>query len=356
MRLILIIAALLLLAAPAQARQRAATDTTPPTATLTAPANGATVYGTITVSATASDNVAVNHVTFRVDGGAIASDSTAPYSIQYDTTKVGPGSHTFAVRAVDNAGNVSVQPDSKAVVTVLNGGVQDASHLYTRQPSHLGGPAHTDSYCASNLTLGETEVRPENNTANNTLGSPGAAVWGNEVDPAYWTQWGSDRSKVDGQFKGVTTSQFQWAACKWGMDDDWFRAAGVQETDWHQYFVGDNCGVAGEASYSIIQIKNRYCNGALAWGGYPQTQNSTAFALDFYGAYERACFDGAFYDGGSWLYNGQTVDQIASNKGWDYVAWGCVGSWFSGGWYDSAAVSYINSVKAHLANRDWTLY
>jgi hypothetical protein len=35
------------------------------------------------------------------------------------------------------------------------------------------------------------------------------------------------------------------------------------------------------------------------------------------------------------------------------VLWGCIGSWFSGGWYDSGAQNYISGVKAHLANRDW---
>src|SRR5947208_14306894 len=37
-------------------------DTTPPTVSLTAPSNGAKVGGNVTLSATASDNVAVDHV------------------------------------------------------------------------------------------------------------------------------------------------------------------------------------------------------------------------------------------------------------------------------------------------------
>src|SRR2546428_1550176 len=44
-----------------------AADTTPPSVSITAPTNGATVSGTITVSGTASDNVAVSNVQIAID-------------------------------------------------------------------------------------------------------------------------------------------------------------------------------------------------------------------------------------------------------------------------------------------------
>jgi hypothetical protein len=77
--------------------------------------------------------------------------------------------------------------------------------------------------------------------------------------------------------------------------------------------------------------------------------------LDFYGAKIRSCYDGDFYAGGGWLY-GQTVGQIAAANGWDYVLWGCIGYWYSGGWYDSGAKSYITSVKGYLANKTWLTF
>jgi hypothetical protein len=217
-----------------------------------------------------------------------------------------------------------------------------------------GGVPVAAATCASGVTPA-AEVRPANTTANQTTGD-GSYTWGSEVDPAYWHEWGVVLPLVQGQYVGTTDTQFQWAGCRWGFNPDLLRAVGVQESDWTQGEVGDNCGPVGEASYSIIQIKNRYCSGSLAWGGYPDTQQSTALAVDFYGAQLRACYDGAFYDGGSWLYGGQTVAQIAASHGWDYVVWGCVGAWYSGGWYDSGATAYIASVKQHLANRDWQAY
>jgi hypothetical protein len=105
-----------------------------------------------------------------------------------------------------------------------------------------------------------------------------------------------------------------------------------------------------------MQIKNKSCDGSLVWGGMPDTQNSSALAVEVYAARLRACYNGDFYDGGSWLYGGQTVRQIAAAHGWPYVFWGCVGSWYSGSWYDSGAVTYIDHVQTTLAQRTWLGY
>jgi hypothetical protein len=83
-------------------------DTTPPTVTLTAPTNGATVSGSIAVSATASDDVRVAGVQFRVDGQALGAErTTAPYSVTWNTTSATNMSHTVSVVARDAAGNSS---------------------------------------------------------------------------------------------------------------------------------------------------------------------------------------------------------------------------------------------------------
>src|SRR5205823_5183978 len=51
-------------------------DATPPSVTLTAPANGATVSGTVTVSANAGDNVGVAGVQFLLDDVALGGEDT----------------------------------------------------------------------------------------------------------------------------------------------------------------------------------------------------------------------------------------------------------------------------------------
>ncbi|MGB6458334.1 MAG: immunoglobulin domain-containing protein, partial [Candidatus Acidiferrum sp.] len=95
------------------------TDTTPPKVSITSPVSGATVSGTITVSATATDNVGVASVQFLVDNvDTGAADTSAPFSLSLDTTKLSNGTHSLTATASDAAGN---RATSTAVsITVSN--------------------------------------------------------------------------------------------------------------------------------------------------------------------------------------------------------------------------------------------
>ena len=91
------------------------TDTTAPTVSITAPENGTTVSGTQTLTATANDNVGVVGVQFKLDGANLgAEDTSAPYSINWDTSGVATGTHTLTAVARDAAGNFT----TSAAVTV----------------------------------------------------------------------------------------------------------------------------------------------------------------------------------------------------------------------------------------------
>ncbi len=95
-------------------------DNLPPGASVTAPAAGSVVSRTVTVSANASDNVGVAGVQFLLDGASLgAEDTTAPYSIQWDTTTASNGVHTLQARARDTAGNLGTS-SSSVTVTVSN--------------------------------------------------------------------------------------------------------------------------------------------------------------------------------------------------------------------------------------------
>ena len=97
----------------------AVADTTRPTVRIASPASGATVTGTVTVTADAADNVGVTGVRFRVDGVNIgAKDSTEPYLISWNTTAAANGSHTLTAVARDAAGNRTVS--ARVTVTVAN--------------------------------------------------------------------------------------------------------------------------------------------------------------------------------------------------------------------------------------------
>jgi hypothetical protein len=95
-------------------------DTTPPTVSVTGPANGATVSGSsVSVTANASDNVGVVGVQFKVDGTNVgAEDTTSPYAISWNTTTVANGSHAVTAVARDAAGNSTTS--TTVSVTVNN--------------------------------------------------------------------------------------------------------------------------------------------------------------------------------------------------------------------------------------------
>jgi Bacterial Ig domain len=95
-----------------------APDTTPPTATITGIASGATVSGTVSVTANGSDNVGVSKLDLLFDGNPLVSYSSPTGTYTWDTTTASNGSHTWAARATDAAGNTSVS--ATVAVTVSN--------------------------------------------------------------------------------------------------------------------------------------------------------------------------------------------------------------------------------------------
>jgi hypothetical protein len=93
-------------------------DTTPPTTAITSPANNATVSGTVTVTASASDNVSVSKVEFYIDSVISSTTTTSPYTFSWNTTTVANGSHTIFTKAYDPSNNVGTSPT--VTVTVSN--------------------------------------------------------------------------------------------------------------------------------------------------------------------------------------------------------------------------------------------
>lgn len=101
-----------------------AADTTPPTVSLVSPPAGGTFTGTIGVIAAAFDAVGIDRVDFYIDGVKVGSDSTSPYTYDWNTTPVSDGSHTFSVAAYDTSGNVA---SAAEFVTVANARVAVAA-------------------------------------------------------------------------------------------------------------------------------------------------------------------------------------------------------------------------------------
>src|SRR5204863_28075 len=83
-------------------------DTTPPSVAVSWPIDGATVTGTVMVTASASDNVGVTGVQLRLDGAPLGAElAAAPYTVAWDTTAV-TGAHTLTAVARDAWGSTTV--------------------------------------------------------------------------------------------------------------------------------------------------------------------------------------------------------------------------------------------------------
>jgi hypothetical protein len=114
-------------------------DATGPTVAITSPANGATVSAALTVTADASDNVAVSGVQFFVDGVALGTeDTTAPYSVAWNTAAATDGSHTLTATARDAAGNTTT---SAVIAVTVSNQTSSATRLEDNNPAISYTPA-----------------------------------------------------------------------------------------------------------------------------------------------------------------------------------------------------------------------
>jgi phosphatidylinositol-3-phosphatase len=102
----LVLLALVLMIGIAVAAAQARRDHKAPRVSVTAPAAGASVSGTVTLAASASDDVGVTRVVWAVDGTPVASDTTSPWQAPWNSSTLANGTHSIVATASDAAGNV----------------------------------------------------------------------------------------------------------------------------------------------------------------------------------------------------------------------------------------------------------
>jgi hypothetical protein len=99
----------------------AITDPTPPTVTLTGPANGLTVSNKVIMTATASDNVGVLAVAFFVSGTQVSAVAASPYTCTWDSVMVANGIYQVYAQARDAQGNVALSSTNSVTVNNIVG-------------------------------------------------------------------------------------------------------------------------------------------------------------------------------------------------------------------------------------------
>jgi hypothetical protein len=89
----------------------------PPVTSISSPADGSTVSGTITVSVSASDNFGVvTNVELWKDGVLFGTDTASPYSFSWDSRQDANGTHTLQSVAYNSYGNVG----SSTIISVTS--------------------------------------------------------------------------------------------------------------------------------------------------------------------------------------------------------------------------------------------
>ncbi|HEU5271049.1 MAG TPA: Ig-like domain-containing protein, partial [Jatrophihabitans sp.] len=117
-------------------------DTTPPTTAISSPADGSSVYGPTTVTATASDDTGVTSVSLLVDGSTVGTDTSAPYTFSWNATAV--GNHTLQTVAADAAGNTGSSTPVSVTVPA------------DTTPPSAPGPLSSSNVTANSVTLSWT--------------------------------------------------------------------------------------------------------------------------------------------------------------------------------------------------------
>lgn len=283
-----------------------------------------------------------NHVagSVRVTAAASTTTTTTSTPATTTTTTMPATTTTTTAPATTTTTRPATTTTTTAPATTTTTTVPGGGGRFTTLP--VGATLPSDAECASRVR-DASEIRPQNQGFNTTTGRALSSASG-----LY--------RRVTGNFTGTTDEIIQWAACKWGIDEDIVRAQTAVESWWQQSAAGDfttdpnRCvpghpigadGRPGQCPESIGVQQVRY----PYWGfAFNEATTSTAHNLDVAMAARRNCFEG----NEGWL---NTVE-----RGRDYAAgdlWGCVGLWFSGRWYTQPSLSYIAVVRGYYTQRIW---
>lgn len=342
---------------------------------------------------------------FYVDGNYLAS--SPPSAILWDSTSVPDGAHTLSVKGFGASSNLLANPAVSIVVdnvpTVPSPTTTQTSTT-TATPTAKATTSASPTPSASPSPAGDP-LRPSNDIPNGSEPSAaelsafhiGIGACGGLDDCSYM-------QNVDGQFAGTTAAIIEQVADKWcpsctivnPLDGetysfrDLLKAVAVNETNWYEWKTatltspdpvtglmtltpshGDLEHVTptqpNGGSWGLFQIAEGAAQGWPA--SFPLSATSTGFNADFKAAEQMGVEQGNL----SYLGDADRSITAITNGFAPYVdytdsegvvhpastdvnqrRWGAVGNWYSGGWYDSGAISYIEAVQQILHNQPWT--
>jgi hypothetical protein len=153
-------------------------NTAPNVATVGAPTEGQVVTGNVAISATASDATSpVASVEFFVRGSPLGTVTTAPFTLNWDTTSGSDGAATIQVVVTDMAGNST----SSAVRNVTVDNVAPTPTL-ADPGQNLSGTISLSALSDPDTTQVDFERRPAGGGSWTTIASDSSTPWGTPLD------------------------------------------------------------------------------------------------------------------------------------------------------------------------------
>jgi len=136
------------------------------------------VTSTVVVSGSATDNVGVAGVQFKLDGANLGAEvTTPPYAVTWNTTTTADGGHVLTAVARDAAGNRATAPGITVTVANANArGIDVTAPLISKASL---------SVTSSSATIGWTTNEPSDTQVE--IGLPGSNLAPLTLDPALVT-------------------------------------------------------------------------------------------------------------------------------------------------------------------------
>ena len=185
------------------------TDITPPTTQITQPLNNATVSGTVTVTATASDNIGIASIVIFIDNAQAASGTASPLNYSWNTTTLSNGSHTIYSVATDAAGNTG---NSTVVTVTVNNSVQQLLQNTGFETGNLTG------WNAGGVYL------PVVTSAKHYSGNYSAQLGSSVAPEPNGDSWLYQAVTIPSSTTAASLNFSYWAACGDAVSNDWQEA------------------------------------------------------------------------------------------------------------------------------------
>ncbi|WP_395851944.1 Ig-like domain-containing protein [Cystobacter fuscus] len=148
-------------------------DVTPPTAVLTAPASNATLRGTVTMTATADDDIGVAKVEFYDGQTLVGTDTSAPYSVSWNTAGLADGTHTLTAKAYDGVGLTG----TSVGVTVIVDNTAPTASITSPRATYVQGTVQVTATASDNQSIAKVEFYD------------GATLLGTDTTAPYSMSW-----------------------------------------------------------------------------------------------------------------------------------------------------------------------